>query len=51
MGVLRVPVKVRNRQNRYLPPDRQGAEGEPLVDPDAAELALPVEIEQAADVA
>ena len=38
---------------RYLPPDRQIAEVEcePRVAPDAAELALPVESEQAADVA
>jgi len=46
MGVFRVPLKVRNWQNRYLPPDRQGAEVEceALVDSGAAELALPVEM-------
>jgi len=39
-------LKVRNWQNRYLPPDRQGAEVEceALVDSGAAELALPVEM-------
>ncbi len=46
MGVFRVPVKVRNWQNRYLPPDKQGEEVdcEALVDSGAAELALPVEV-------
>jgi len=46
MGVFRVPVKVRNWQNRYLPPDRQGKEIEcaALVDSGAAEFALPVEL-------
>ena len=46
MGVFRVPVKVRNWQNRYLPPDKQGqeVECEALVDSGAAELALPVEV-------
>lgn len=46
MGVLRVPVKARNWQNRYLPPDRQGKEIEcaALVDSGAAEFALPVEL-------
>ena len=46
MGVFRVPVKVRNWQNRYLPPDKQGEEieCEALVDSGAAELALPVEV-------
>jgi clan AA aspartic protease len=39
-------VKVRNWQNRYLPPDRQGKEIEcaALVDSGAAEFALPVEL-------
>jgi clan AA aspartic protease len=46
MGVFRVPVKVRNWQNRYLPPDKRGEEiaCEALVDSGAAELALPVEV-------
>ena len=46
MGVFRVLVKVRNWQNRYLPPDRQGkeVECEALVDSGAAEFALPVDV-------
>jgi len=46
MGVCRVPVKVRNWQNRYLPADQRGEEVqcEALVDSGAAEFALPVEI-------
>jgi clan AA aspartic protease len=46
MGVFRVPVRVRNWQNRYLPSDRQGKEIEcqALVDSGAAEFALPVEL-------
>src|SRR5262245_45722022 len=46
MGVFRVPAKVRNWQNRYLPADQQGEEVqcELLVDSGAAELALPVEL-------
>ena len=46
MGVFRVPVKVRNWQNCYLPPDRHGEEieCEALVDSGAAELALPVQV-------
>ena len=46
MGVFRVPVKVRNWQNRYLPSDRQGKEieCEALVDSGAAEFALPAEL-------
>ena len=46
MGVFSVPIKIRNWQNRFLPPDRQG-EGiscEALVDTGAAELALPVDL-------
>lgn len=45
MGVFRVPVTVRNWQNRYLPAERQGEEVacEALVDTGAAELALPAE--------
>jgi clan AA aspartic protease len=46
MGVFRVGVKIRNWQNRYLPPDKQGEEVacEALVDTGAAELALPAEM-------
>ena len=46
MGVFRVRVKVRNWQNRFLPPERRGEEiqCEALVDSGAAELALPVEL-------
>ncbi|MFH1096027.1 MAG: hypothetical protein ABH886_03020 [Candidatus Desantisbacteria bacterium] len=46
MGVFSVPIKVRNWQNRYLSPDKQGEEVEcmALVDSGAAELALPAEI-------
>lgn len=46
MGVLRVRVKVRNWQNRYLPAERRGEEVqcEALVDSGAAEFALPVEL-------
>jgi clan AA aspartic protease len=46
MGVFSVPIKVRNWQNRFLPPDRQGEEVscEALVDSGAIELALPAEL-------
>ena len=46
MGVFRVPVKVRNWQNRYLPADRRGedVQCEALVDSGAAEFTLPVDI-------
>ena len=46
MGVFRVPVKIKNWQNRYLPPEKQGedVECEALVDSGAAELALPIEL-------
>ena len=46
MGVFRVPVKVRNWQNRYLPAERWGEEVqcEALVDSGAAEFALPVDL-------
>lgn len=49
MGIFYVPAKVRNWQNRFLPPDRQGSEVtcEMLVDSGAAELALPAEIVEA----
>lgn len=44
--MFRIVVKVRNWQNRYLPPEKQGqeVECEALVDSGAAELALPVEL-------
>ena len=46
MGAFRVPVKVRNWQNRYLPTERRGEEVQcdALVDSGAAELALPIEL-------
>lgn len=46
VGVFTIPMKVRNWQNRFLPPERQGEEVEcdALVDSGAAELALPTEI-------
>jgi clan AA aspartic protease len=46
MGVFAVPIKVRNWQNRYLPPDKQGKEVEckALVDSGAVELSLPTEM-------
>ena len=46
MGVFPVPITVRNWQNRFLPPERQGAEVacSALVDSGAAELALPMEV-------
>lgn len=46
MGVFYVPIKVRNWQNRFLPPERQGEEVacEALVDSGAAELALPLDL-------
>ena len=46
MEVFRVPVKVRNWQNRYLSSVRQGKEieCEALVESGAAEFALPVEL-------
>jgi clan AA aspartic protease len=46
MGVFSVPIKVRNWQNRFLPPERRGEEVscEALVDSGAAELALPIDL-------
>ncbi|MXY53000.1 MAG: clan AA aspartic protease [Gammaproteobacteria bacterium] len=45
MGIFHVGAKIRNWQNRFLPPERQGEEVvcDVLVDSGAAELALPVE--------
>ena len=46
MGVFSVPIKVRNWQNRFLPPDKQGEEitCDAIVDSDAAALALPIDL-------
>lgn len=46
MGVFHVPVKMRNWQNRFLPPEKQGDEVscDMLVDSGAAELALPADL-------
>ena len=45
MGVFSVPIKVRNWQNRFLPPERQGQEVtcDALVDSGAVEFALPAD--------
>lgn len=46
MGVFTVRVRIKNWQNRYLPPEKQGqdVECEALVDSGVAELALPTEM-------
>ena len=46
LGIFRVPAKMRNWQNRFLPPGKQGREVscDMLVDSRAAELALPAEL-------
>ena len=46
MGVFRVPIKIKNWQNRFLPAKKRGEEVrcEALVDSGAAELALPAEL-------
>ena len=46
LGIFSVPVKMRNWQNRFLPPGKQGREVacDMLVDSGAAELALPAEL-------
>ena len=46
MDVFAVLVKIKNWQNRYLPPEKQGedVECEALIDSGAAELALPIEL-------
>lgn len=46
MGIFYVPAKVRNWQNQFLPPERQGEEVscDMLVDFGAAELALPEDV-------
>ena len=46
MGIFRVAAKMRNWQNRFLPPEKQGREVscDMLVDSGAAELALPAEL-------
>lgn len=49
MGIFHVGAKIRNWQNRFLPPERQGQEVvcDVLVDSGAAELALPAELVEA----
>ena len=46
MRVFSVPIKVRNWQNQFLPPEEHGEELEcdALVDTGAVELALPMEL-------
>jgi clan AA aspartic protease len=46
VGVFRVPIKLRNYLNRYLPPPRRGEdiECEAVVDSGVVELALPAEL-------
>jgi len=46
MGVFEVEIKLRNWQNRFLPPKKRGKEirCQALVDTGAVELALPAEI-------
>ena len=46
MGVFTVPVRIKNWQNRYLPPEKQGedVECEAMVDSGAVEPALPTEL-------
>ena len=46
MGVFSVPIRVRNWQNQFLPPEQHGEELEcdALVDTGCVELALPVEL-------
>ena len=46
MGVFSVPIKVRNWQNQFLPPEQHGEElvCDALVDTGAVELALPTEL-------
>ena len=48
MDIFYVPIKVRNWQNRFLPPKKQGEEVscEALVDSGAVELALPINLIQ-----
>jgi clan AA aspartic protease len=46
VGAFRVPVELKNWQNRFLPADRRGEDirCEALVDSGAVELALPTEL-------
>ncbi len=46
MGVFKVPVALKNWQNRFLPEEKRGEdlECEAIVDSDALELALPAEL-------
>ena len=45
MGVFAVPIRIRNWQNQFLPPEAQGEEVkcDALVDTGAIQLALPAE--------
>lgn len=46
MGVFSVPIRARNWQNQFLPPEQRGEEVscEALVDTGASQLALPVDL-------
>ncbi|MEM6655550.1 MAG: clan AA aspartic protease [Planctomycetota bacterium] len=46
MGVFSVPIKLRNWQNQFLPPEQHGQEVEcdAIVDSGAVQLALPEEV-------
>ena len=46
MGVFKVPIRIRNWQNRFLPPEKQGKDVscDALVDSGAAELSLPANL-------
>ena len=46
MGVFSVPVRIKNWQNQFLPPDQRGEEVlcDALVDSGALEVALPVDL-------
>ena len=46
MGVFKVPIRIRNWQNRFLPPENQGQDVscDALVDSGAAELSLPANL-------
>nr|VFK26008.1 MAG: clan AA aspartic protease, AF_0612 family [Candidatus Kentron sp. MB] len=48
MGVFRVPITMRNWQNRFLPEDQWGedVDCDAIVDTGAAELAIPAELVQ-----
>lgn len=46
VGIFRIPVELKNWQNRFLPPEKQGEDltCNALVDSGAAELSLPAEL-------